>query len=229
MSKKVERNGPSWTEVIIGAVLSLALGVAAGFVYLVLKPVAAVKALPKEPAADVVYFIEGSHDSSKARQAAAKQHELLQGRAIALNEDELNALFAPAAAATPTPAKPAGKGSPAAPAAAAPTQTITPEAPNFRVHDGVVQIGLPVRIAAFGWLDQKVILQATGTFAKEGDTFVFQPTEFYLGSCPIQRLPAVKNLIFKRVVAAAPAELHDAWGKLTDVTVEGPTLKLAVQ
>jgi len=224
MSKKVERNGPSWTEVIIGAVLSLALGVAAGFAYLVLKPVAVVKALPKEPAADVVYFIEGSHDSSKARQAAAKQHELLQGRAIALNEDELNALFAPAPAATPAPAKPAAKGSPAAP-----TQTITPEAPNFRVHDGVVQLGLPVRIAAFGWLDQKVILQATGTFAKEGDTFVFQPTEFYLGSCPIERLPAVKSFIFKRVVAAAPAELHDAWDKLADVTVEGTTLKLAVQ
>lgn len=216
MSKKLERSGPSWTEVIIGAVLSLVLGIALAAAYLVFKPVAVVKALPKEPAADTVYFIEGSHDSSKARQAGQKQRELMQGRSVVLTEDEINAILTPAAPAAAKPAAPAA-------------QMITPDAPNVRVRDGVFQVGLPVRIAAFGWLDQKVMLQARGTFVRSGDTFVFEPNEFYVGSCPVQRLPAVQSMIFKRVVAAVPADLHDAWGKLTDVTVEGSTLKLAVQ
>ena len=223
MSKQTERNGPSWTEVIIGAVLSFVLGVALAAAYLVFKPVAVVKALPKEPVAETVYYIEGSHDGSRGKAAAAKERELFQGRSIMLNEDEINAIIAPPSAA-PAPAKPGAKGQPA-PA----TQTFTPDAPNVRIHDGVLQASLPVRIAAFGWLDEKVILQATGTFAKSGDTFVFEPTEFYIGSCPVQRLPAVQSAIFKRVVAAVPAELHEAWGKLTDVTVAGATLKLAVQ
>ena len=219
MSKRTERSGPSWTEVIIGAVLSFVLGVALAAAYLVFKPVAVVKALPKEPVADMVYYLEGSHDGSKGKTAAAKERELFQGRSIVLNEDEINALLAPAGpAATPGPKN-----------AAAPAQTVTPDAPNVRIHDGVLQAALPVRIAAFGWLDAKVILQARGTFTKAGDTFVFAPTEFYVGSCPVERLPAVQSMIFKRVVAAVPAELHDAWGKLNDVTVEGTALKLAVQ
>ncbi len=226
MSRKVDSGGPSWTEVIIGAVLSFVLGVALGAAYLVFKPVATVKTLPKDLAADMVYYIEGSHDTSKAKLAAAKQRDLVQGHSIVLTEDELNAILAPS-----TPVAPAATpGKPGAPAAAAPAaQMLTPEAPNFRVRDGVMQIGLPVRIAAFGWLDQTVILQARGTFTKSGDTFVFEPSEFYVGSCPVERLPAVQSAIFKRAVAAAPAEMTAAWSKLTDVAVEGSTLKLAVQ
>ena len=57
--KKLEKAlyGPSMTEVALGAVLGLLLGLLAASVYLVFKPVAAVKELPKEPLRSVVYYI----------------------------------------------------------------------------------------------------------------------------------------------------------------------------
>ena len=41
--------GPSWVEVILGALLSLALGVVLAVAYFVARPVTLVKELPKEP------------------------------------------------------------------------------------------------------------------------------------------------------------------------------------
>ena len=40
---------------------------------------------------------------------------------------------------------------------------------------------------------------------------------------------ALSGIVATPAVAAAPAEMTAAWSKLTDVAVEGSTLKLAVQ
>lgn len=217
MNKKLQRelNGPSWTEVIFGAVLSLALGVVLAAAYLVLKPVETVRELPKEPASGVVYFIEGSRSASNAREVGAKQRTLVDGGSAVLNEDELNVLTAP-------PPKP--KADAAAPAE---SKLVTPGVLNFRIRESVMQIALPLNVSVQG-LEFTVILQARGGFVKKGDTFRFVPDEFYFGSCPLQRLPFIERILIQRIMAgvAIPAELTTAWKNLSGVAVQGNTLRL---
>jgi len=212
-------------------VLSVVLGVLLAAVFLILKPIAAVKELPKQTVAGEVYYIEGSRDSAKARQAALKQKVFLQGRSVTVNEDELNTLLASGTA--PAAPKPAAKpGDKAKPAAEPPAEkALTEGSPNFRIRDGVLQIGLPLRVSLLGF-DQKVILIARGNaFTKTGDAFVFEPGEFYVGSCPLQRLPALQGILVKRLLAATsvPEPLAAAWGRVSNVAVDGATLKLTVQ
>ena len=118
MSKKIERavHGPGWAEVILGAVLSAVLGVVLGAALLILKPIVVVKELPKEPVAGAVYYVEGSRDTAKAKQALAKRKAFAQGQSVTVTEDEINSLAAPAAAAPATPPPPK-KGEKAAPKA----------------------------------------------------------------------------------------------------------------
>lgn len=217
MNKKLQRelNGPSWTEVIFGAVLSLVLGIVLAAAYLVLKPVETVREMPKEPATGVVYFLEGSRNSSSAREVEAKQRALMEGGSAVLNESELNVLTAP-------PPKPKDD-------AAAPEESkmMTPGALNFRIRESVMQIAVPLNLNVQG-LEFTVILQTRGGFVKKGDTFTFVPDEFYLGSCPLQRLPFIEGMLIKRIMAgvAIPAELAAAWRNLSGVVVEGNTLRL---
>jgi hypothetical protein len=230
MSKKVDRavHGPGWGEVILGAVLSLVLGVVLGAVLLMLKPVITAKEPPKESVAGAVYYIEGSHDTTKAKQALAKRKAFVAGQSVTATEDEINSLTAPAPAAAP---KPAEKGKPADKAAPASENTglITPGTPNVRIRNGVVQIGVPVTIAALGF-DQKVIVQAHGGFTKDGDVFVFDSTDLYVGACPVQRLPFLAGYVRSKVLAAQPIpeDIATAWRKLASVSVDGNALKLAM-
>jgi hypothetical protein len=217
-NKKIDRelNGPSWTEVIVGAVLSLLLGVVLGAALLVFRPVATVKELPKEPDADTVYFVPGTSDATKARQAQAKQKAFLEGGSVVLNEDEVNVLTAPAAKPGAKPAAPSG-------------QTLASGAPNFRIRHSVLQVAVPLTVNVAGF-QHEILVQARGGFAKDGDSYVFTPTEFYVGSCPVQRLPVVESLITKRLLAAAPEAdaLVAAWRKLAEVAVEDSTLRLSM-
>ncbi len=249
MSKKIDRaaQGPSWTEVILGAALSLVLGVALGAVLLVFRPVAAVKEMPKEADRDkrAVYYLEGSRDAAKAKQVLAKRKTFAEGRSVAVGEDELNALASPTPAAPGSPAakaaekakapdkgKTAEKGKEApkeAPPAAVAGGLFAVGAPNVRIRDGVMQVAMPVTINALD-LGLKVVAQARGTFAKKGDGFVYEPTEFYLGSCPVQRLPFVAGYLRDKVLGAQPIpeDIKGSWAKLANVTIEGSTLKLTM-
>src|SRR5687767_11071379 len=92
-------DGPGWFEVIFGAALSVALGVVLAAAFFIFKPVTTVKELPKEPEAKMVYYIQGTRDSSKTREVGAKRRLLVEGQAVALNEDELNTLVMPPTAA----------------------------------------------------------------------------------------------------------------------------------
>ena len=75
--KKLEKAlyGPSMTEVALGAVLGLVIGVLGACVYLVFKPVALVKELPKEPLLSVVYYIPGNESNAKSKGWQAKQKQ----------------------------------------------------------------------------------------------------------------------------------------------------------
>lgn len=239
MSKKIERaiHGPGWAEVILGAVLSAGLGIVLGAALLILRPVVVVKEMPKEPVAGAVYYLAGSNDTSKAKQALAKRKAFAQGQSVTVNEDELNSLVTPAAApATPPPAKPGAKGAPKAeekaapaPAAAAGGGMLATGAPNFRIRGGAVQIAVPVTINVLD-LGQKVTVQARGGFVKQGAGFSFQPDTLLVGSCPVQRLPFVGGYVQKQFLSAqaVPEDIATSWAKLANVTVEGDALKLAM-
>jgi hypothetical protein len=225
MSRKIDRalRGPSWIEVILGALISLVLGVALGATLLVLRPVIAVKQMPKEDmiVPEAIYFVEGSRDSSKARDATAKRKAFVEGKSVSVIEDELNVLAGTAASFAPAgEAKPGDK-------APASDQTVAPGAPNFRVRDGVFQVGVPVTISLLG-LSQKVIVQTRGGFEQQGSVFVYEPNEFYVGSLPLQRLPFLASYARDQFLdtAAVPEDIKSAWMKLAGVSIDGNVLNL---
>lgn len=233
MSTKIDRtpHEPGWGEIILGAALSVALGAVLGAVSLVFKPVAVVKELPKEPVATMTYFIEGSRDTAKAKQAAAKRKAFAQGSSgvFSILEDDLNTLAGPA---TPPPA-PAAKpkaGEKAEPAPAAPGgEMFVAGTPNFRIRDGLVQIGFPVTINALG-ADLKVIVQAQGKFLKKDGVFAYVPESLVVGSCPVQRLPYASTYVTRKFLASQTIaeDISAAWPKLVNVAVEGNALKLTM-
>jgi hypothetical protein len=241
-TKKVDRamHGPSWAEVILGAILSLLLGIVLGAALLVLKPVKQVRELPKEADRDasLVYYVEGTRDTNKARQALAKRKAFVEGKSVEVIEDEINSLVggatAPAAPAAPKagdkkPGEKKATEKAAEKAVAAANDMLATGAPNVRIRDSVMQIGVPVTIGLFG-LDQKVIVFGRGKFVKGGESFVYEPEELYLGSCPVQRLPFVSSYVRDKFLAAAPVpeDIATAWKKVTDAKVEGNTLKLTL-
>lgn len=236
MSTKVDRavHGPSWTEIILGIVLSLILGVALGAVLLMIRPATVVKEMPKpeDQKAGVVYYVEGTRESGKARQAPAKRAAFVKGQTVTVDENELNSLVPPPAKppAPPAPPKAPVKGSQSAPAAPAapPGSAAAMGLANFRIHDGQVQMAVPVTLDAIG-LDQRVTVLGQGTFAKEGDKFVFVPAGLYVGSCPVHLIPILSNYVRDHLLVPQPVpeDIAAAWGKLANVTVEGNELTLA--
>lgn len=233
MSKKIDRtpHEPGWGEIILGAALSVVLGGVLGALALVFKPVAVVKELPKEPVASTTYFIEGSRDANKAKQAAAKRKAFAQGApgVFSITEDDLNTLAGPATPAAAPVAKPK-PGEKAAPASAVPAgETFSAGTPNFRIRDGIVQIGFPVTVNALG-MDLKVIVQAQGKFSKHGALFAYEPETLLVGSCPVQRLPYASSYVTKKFLDSQTIaeDIAAAWPKVVAVAVEGSTLKLTM-
>lgn len=247
MNKKIDRalHGPGVIEVAFGAVLALFLGIVVACLALAARPVTQVKEAPKETTAGVVYYLPGSDNSVKGRSWQDKQKQLLAGTSVSLGEEELNAWALAlnpakpgatpakpgAAPAKPVPAKPAAPPAPAAATpVAAPAQFLTTAAPNFRIKDGKMQIAVKATLSAFG-LAQDVTLITTGGFRKEGAEFVFAPDTIYLGSCPLHKVPFAVAPLLKKLAAVHPPseEMRAAWSRLTDVSLEGATLRLAVQ
>lgn len=219
---KVDRavHGPGWAEVIFGAILSLILGVVLGAVLLVLRPAVVAKEIPKEPVKGAVYYVEGLRgDSSSAREALLKRKAFVEGQSVKVTEREINALASAAASA------PAAKADPSAAA-----ETVTPGTPNVRIREGVMQVGVPVKVNVLG-IEQTVIAQARGNFERKGDIYTFEPTEMYLGSCPVQRLPFLSAYLRDKVLSSQkiPEDIAASWAKLASVSIEGNTLNLSME
>lgn len=232
MSAKLNRtlHGPSWTEVIFGALLSVILGAVLGAALMIARPVVSVRQPPKEAERDPkdVYYIQGARDPSKSRAALAKRKSFGEGQSVSFTEDELNALAAlpPAAVANPG----AEGQNPPAPAKAADSgETIAAGQFNFRLRDGRMQVAVPVTLNVLG-LSQQVIVQAHGGFVKEGSGFAFVPETLYVGSMPVQRLPMAERYVREQFLApkAIPDDVRASWAKLTNVSIDGNTLKLTL-
>lgn len=225
---KVDRalHGPGWGEVILGAILSLLLGIALGAAWLVMKPVVIAKEMPKEPVPGTVYYVEGLRgDMAAAQQALSKRNAFIEGQSITLVEQEVNAVAqalvpsAPAAQPEEKGGTPQAKGE----------ETIAAGTPNVRIRDGVVQVGVPVTFNLLG-IRRNLIAQARGGFERQGDIFAYEPSEIYLGSCPVQRLPFLAGYIERKLSQAVrvPEDIAASWRKLSDVSAEGRELKLTM-
>jgi len=231
---KTERalRGPGLFEITLGVVLSIVLGALLAAVYLVFKPVEAVKELPKEPELGTVYFVQGSSDSAKARQWMRKRQMLAEGGKadISFNEDELNAWVASVVPQAPQP-KPKPKSGPGAKGEAegGGGPFVAVDRPNFRIRDGVLQLGLPTTINLLG-LSLPVIFQARGHFERATEGYAFVADELFVGSLPTHRVPGLRDLIVSRLMAAEdiPDDLRASWKRLSRVAVLGSTLHLSL-
>jgi hypothetical protein len=218
MNKKVQRAlyGPGIVEVVLGAALSLALGMVLAGLYLVFKPVSVVDKLPTEDKREegMVYYVQGAKGEGQSGQLLRKQQLFLEGRSVVLNEYELNTWMA---SSNTAPKKPADPKAPAA------------NELNFHISKGVLQIGLPYTVDLLG-LSGAVIIQTQGAFAKEGDEFVYEPSTIYIGSLPAQRIPILLTLLKKKIYSAQelPDDLAAAWKKLANVSLDGDVLRLTM-
>jgi len=220
-AKHKKLKAPSWLEVGMGAALSVLLGVVLGAADLVLKPVVAVKEIPKDASSGTVYYIEGSRDFTKATAAAATRKAFAGGETVAVEEGELNMLFS-AAKSDSAPAKPAEKGAPPAD-----VKALDIGALNARIHGGKIQFADTVTYSVLG-ITGTVIVQAVGEFEKDGSEFEFVPDSFYVGGCPLQRLPFIRGFALKKLLFSqpVPADIAAAWPKLVSVTIEESTMHL---
>lgn len=232
MSAKLNRtlHGPSWTEVILGALLSVILGAVLGAALMIARPVITARQPPKESERDpkAVYYIQGARDPSKSRAALAKRKSFGEGQSVSLAEDELNALAALPAAAI---ANPGAEGqNPPAPAKAADSGAmIAAGQVNFRLRDGKMQVAVPVTLNVLG-LSPQVIVQAQGGFVKEANGFVFVPETLHVGSLPVQRLPMAERYVREQFLQpkSIPDDVRASWAKLANASIDGNTLKLTM-
>lgn len=238
---KVDRalHGPSWTEVFLGALLSLALGVALGALLLLLRPAVSVKSLPKpeDRPRGAVYYLEGSRDFAKGREGMSKLRAFIDGKSVAVTEDEINAVLAAATKSNAASGK-AGEKKLAEKKAAknAKTtefakieETLAIDTPNVRIRDGIMQVAAPVTVNLFG-ITETLIVQARGGFVKQGDMFVFNPAQIYLNSCALERIPVVSDYLKRKLLAAhpIPEDLLAVWRRLNSVAIDDQTLRLSL-
>lgn len=218
--------GPSWTEVFIGAFLSLLIGVALGAAYLVLKPAVGLRTPLKEEErkAGTIYYMEGSRDGNKGRGSELKRKQFAQGASVTVNEDDINlAVPQQKAPAAPAAAPKAGE------KLEAPTATAVVAAPNFRIREGVVQLATPIKVNVMG-VDSTIVILSKGTFVKKDEVWAFEPQSISAGSCSLDRLPVVKTLVYDKFIGSypVPEDIATSWRKLVAVHVEGSELKLTM-
>lgn len=234
--------GPSWMEVGLGAVLGLLVGVATACVYLTFKPVKTVKEPPKDDSRvpGMVYYQPGRTDGASAGWQN-KQKRFLAGGSVELNESELNAWAAvdlkgsapkPAGPGAPPPAAaPAKAPADAAKAGEAPAsgQFLSGQVVNFRLIGDRLQFGFTCHLDYFG-LGTDVVVHAVGRLRNTSDGVRFAADEFYIGSCPLNKLAGAGLPLMSKLMSLHPVsdEMKQAWAKVTEAKIEGGQLKLSV-
>jgi hypothetical protein len=99
-----------------------------------------------------------------------------------------------------------------------------------RIHDGKIQFAEVYTMNDYG-ISASVIVQASGDLVKNGDTFEFEPDSFYVGCCPLERIPVIRGWLIKKIlfVNPLPTDLVEARSKLGEATLEGSKLRLKLQ
>ena len=236
--------GPSYLEVALGAILGILVGIVAAVLYFAFKPVEKVALMPKEPVANMVYFIPGKDSTTRGKGWPAKQKTFLEGGEILLREEELNAWAAtlsdykPAEPKAAPPATPPKPGAPAKPAPGKPAEPAVEEkeiffavgAPNFSIKENRLQIALLCHLNYYG-IGADVWVKATGRFAKTAEGFRFVPAEYYFGSCPLHLIPSAADFVTSRMLPELKItdEMLQAWGKISLIMIDGEQLKIVTK
>lgn len=128
------------------------------------------------------------------------------------------------------PAGPGAKGAPTPPAPSGPLLQFGP--PNFRIANGVLQIGLEgeLNVDMLGIVKHPIVLQASGKLDKIDGRFTFVPERFYIGCCPLHKIPGAARFVFNRILASQkiPGDIAAAWKKLYSVSIDGDSLTLTM-
>lgn len=219
-SRKIDRAkyGPGIGEVVLGVILSLLLGAVLAVAELVWKPVKVVTQLPKDRPAGMVYLVETAGSGGGA-QWMRKQQLFTGGSSVEVTDGDLNAWYTSAME----------------PAAGAGRKTgsfggvLDLDQPYFQIRNGRLEISSKGTLNV-KWFNLKrpVIVQVAGHFAKKDNEYSLVPDRFYIGSCPLQRLPVVGDLVLRYLLAnhPAPKPVAASWAKLTDVSIKDGTLML---
>lgn len=199
----------STARAILNVVLLVFLGAFVVSVYFVFKPARQVAALPTRPDSGVVYFVEGKTHAAAKNYWAEKRRKINSGQPydIGLREQELNAWMA-----SGFKAENAG------------SFALLPDVPNFRVADGEIQMAIPFKVVLFGKAFP-LILQTRGKIVREAGGFVFKADKTYAGSLPLHffgdaLVSCVSGLI------EPESGVRDAWGRLSEVEINGNILRL---
>ncbi len=215
--KKEEQKGPKPYEVIIGAVLSIFLGVLLAAVYLVVQPVEEVDELPAEADRDrrTVYFVEGRTGSVADFNWRPKVTSFEAGASgmIELVEQELNQWVG---SAFPDLEDTEAEG----------FLTLIPRSVNFRIQDGALQIASDIEVNVFG-IGAELLAQTRGTFVQRNGRYVFEADSLALGGFRVPH-DAVMDLILRQLFAALDPgeEVTESWSRLTRVEVRDDALIL---
>lgn len=106
---------------------------------------------------------------------------------------------------------------------------IIPSAPRFNIVDGMLNVSTLLEVKAYG-KSYKLLLQTQGTFIQTGTGVEFVPTETCLGSARLPShvvAPMVNDFIFQVFTSSeVMTPLVRGWDQLSDVSIEGDTLKL---
>ncbi len=188
-----KRRPPTWFEVILGALLSVALGIVLGAVYLATRPVKTVGEVPKDAAPSAVFYVEGVKGYSATSSVQAKKKAFLEGESVTVDEAELNSLFS---GPTKPPPPPAPKNTLAQPPPPPPAKEYDVAPINVRIHDGKIQFAEVYTVNEYG-LNTSLVVQARGDIVKNGDEFEFVPDVFFVGCCPLQRIPYIRSWLLR--------------------------------
>lgn len=218
------RHGPSWFEVNLAALISVALGIALGAAYLAFKPVKKIGEVPKDASLGAVYFIEGVRGYFGEKGVEPKRKAFASGETVTVDEAELNVLFGGPPKPPPAPLPPNTLVQPPPPP---PPKELEKLPLNARIHDGKIQFAQVYSYNEYGFTGIFVV-QATGSFVKVGGAFQFVPDVFYVGCCPLQRIPYAREWLLKKLLFTDPVpdDLAEAWSKLSEVTIEGSKMML---
>lgn len=210
MALTTDRKTPGLIGILFGAGLSVVLGGLLALVFFILKPVEVVRTMPKEPADGVRYFVEGASGSG-GRATWERKVDLVAagGGATSFTEAEMNAW----SEETFETAK-------VDEASKADSAMIIAGKPNFRIAGDKLQLGLINDVVVLG-LEQKLVLQAQGSFVRKGGGWAFEPTEFFLGGLPLHKLPMVASLVAKRFSPATelPAAVAKVLNQASSIVV----------
>lgn len=208
-------NGPGFFGIVFGAMFSVALGAVLAAVYLVAQPAEVVAAAVKEPEEGKVYFIQGAAGGGSWQRKSA----LLQAPrgTASFTEGDLNGW----AAQTFAPAK--------KDKADKTVDLVTPGLPNFRLDGDQLQVGVVSQLEVSG-IKHALVLQAKGGFEQGGEGWRFVPSEMYLNTLPLHKIPGVVPALLARLSSSreTPPELATVLTRATKLGVSGGALAVSM-